>query len=97
MATEAVERLVVPVLTVYEVRRKLQREAGEEVATAALSLMLRGRVVDIAPPLALDAALNGLPRADSLIYETARQQGATFWTQDSHFDGLAGVRVFPKS
>lgn len=90
------ERLVVPVLTVYEVVKKLAREAGDEVASAALSLMQRGRVVEIDLSLALDAAVNGLPMADSLIYATARRHGAVLWTQDAHFDGLQGVNYFPK-
>ncbi len=89
--------LVVPVVTVYEVTKKLAREAGEDVATAALSLMQRGQVVPVDLPLALDAALNGLPLADSLIYATARRHGAELWTQDSHFDGLPGVRYFAKN
>ncbi len=88
--------LVVPVITVYEVTKKLAREAGEEVATAALSLMQRGQIVAVDLPLALDATLNGLPLADSLIYATARRHGAQLWTQDRHFDGLPGVRYFAK-
>jgi predicted nucleic acid-binding protein len=93
---EAVSGLVVPVLTIYEVVKKLEREAGEETATAALSLMQRGLVVEVDLSLALDAAVNGLPMADSLIYATARRHGATLWTQDAHFDGLPGVRYFAK-
>lgn len=89
-------QLVVPVITVYEVTKKLARESGEDVATAALSLMQRGEVVAIDLPLALEAAGNGLPLADSLIYATARRHGAELWTQDSHFDGLPGVRYFAK-
>ena len=95
-AVEAPERLVVPVLTVYEVIKKLMRESGEEAATAALALMQQSDVVEIGLPLAMDAALNGLPLADSLIYVTARHHDAELWTQDAHFEGLAGVRYFPK-
>jgi toxin FitB len=95
-AVEAVESLVVPVLTVYEVFKKLLREAGEDTAMAALSLMQRGRVVDIDASLALEAAANGLPMADSLIYATARRHGAVLWTQDAHFESLPGVRFFAK-
>ena len=72
------------------------REAGDEVATAALSLMQRGKVVGVDLPLALEAAMNGLPLAESLIYATARHHGAELWTQDSHFEGLPGVRYFAK-
>ncbi|MCE2689806.1 MAG: type II toxin-antitoxin system VapC family toxin [Rubrivivax sp.] len=95
-AVEAPERLVVPVLTVYEVVKKLMRESGDEAATAALALMQQSEVVEIGLPLATDAALNGLPLADSLIYATARHHDAELWTQDAHFEGLAGVRYFPK-
>ena len=95
-AVEAPERLVVPVLTVYEVVKKLMRESGDEAATAALALMQQSEVVEIGLPLAMDAALNGLPLADSLIYATARHHDAELWTQDAHFEGLAGVRYFPK-
>ena len=52
--------------------------------------------MDVDLPLALSAAANGLPMADSLIYATAREFGATLWTQDGHFDGLPGVKYFPK-
>lgn len=95
-AVEAPERLVVPVLTVYEVVKKLMRESGDEAATAALALMQQSEVVEIGLPLAMDAALNGLPLANSLIYATARHHDAELWTQDAYFEGLVGVRYFPK-
>lgn len=93
---DRVEALIVPMITVYEVVKKLAREAGDEVASAALSLMQRGQVVPVDIELTLAAAVNGLPMADSLIYATARRHGATLWTQDAHFEGLDGVRYFPK-
>lgn len=95
-AIDTVESLIVPVISIYEVVKKLAREAGSETAGSALSLMQRGRVVEVDLPLALDAAVNGLPIADSLIYATALRHGAELWTQDAHFDGRAGVRYFPK-
>lgn len=96
-ALEVPEALVVPVLTIYEVTKKLHRDVGEEAAVAALSLMQRGTVVPVDLHLALDAAVNGLPMADSLIYATARAHGAELWTQDGHFEGLDGVRLFAKA
>ena len=96
-AIEAVEQLVVPVITVYEVVKKLARAVGDEVVAAALSLMQRGRVVEIDHSLALEAATLGLPLADSLIYAAARRHAALLWTQDAHFEGLAGVQYFPKA
>ena len=90
---DAADELVVPVITVYEVVKKLVREAGDEVASQALTLMLmlQGRVVENDLNLSLEAARNGLPLADSLIYATACAHGAELWTQDAHFDGLPGV------
>ena len=95
-AIEHTKDLVVPVLTIYEVAKKLARESGDDVAAAALSLMQHGKIVSIDLPLALEAAVNGLPLADSLIYATARHHGAELWTQDGHFAGLPGVRYFAK-
>ena len=94
---EAVEQLIVPVVTIYEVVKKLAREAGDETASAALSLMQRGRIVEIDLGLALDAAANGLPLADSLIYAATQRHGAVLWTQDAHFDGLPGVNLLRKT
>ena len=85
-AIEHTEQLVVPVLTVYEVVKKLVRESGDGVASAALSLMQRGRIVPIDLPLAMLGAVDGLPLADSLIYATAQSHAAQLWTQDSHFE-----------
>lgn len=48
-------------------------------------------------PLALEAAdvslRFGLAMADSLVYATAQQHGATLVTGDSDFDGLPGTIV----
>ena len=95
-AIDAVDSLVVPLITIYEVAKKLAREAGDEVAADALSLMQQGRVAGIDLDLVLTAARNGLPLADSLIYATAVAHAAELWTQDAHFDGLPGVRYFAK-
>ena len=95
-AIEDEEQLVVPVITIYEVFKKVLREKGETLALRAVGQMQLGRVVGVEVPLALSAARLGLPMADSLIYAVARQQQATLWTQDAHFEGLPGVRYFPK-
>ena len=95
-AIEQVHLLVVPVVTIYEVVKKLVRESGEDVASRALSLMQRGQVVAVDLSVALAASKTGLPMADSLIYATAQAHGAVLWTQDNHFDGLPGVKFFSK-
>ena len=91
------EKLIVPFITVYEIFKYLSRVKGAELATCAALCMQRGKVIDIGSDIALAAVGNGLPMADSLIYATAQTQGAVVWTQDAHFDGLAGVRYFAKT
>ena len=94
------EKLIVPVITLYEVFKYLARVKGVESATRAALYMQRGRVIDLDSPTVLAAAaaasIKGLPMADSLIYATAQAHEAMVWTQDAHFDGLAGVRYFRK-
>jgi toxin FitB len=64
-----------------------------------VALMQQGEVVDLSVPLALDAARMSvdlhIPLADAIFLTTARANGATLWTQDSHFDGMAGVEYVP--
>jgi toxin FitB len=94
---EDADALLVPVITVYEVIKKIVRELGDDIASSSLVLMQRSTVVNIDLALATQAMRNGLPLADSLIYATAQMHGATLWTQDQHFEGLPGVRYFQKS
>ena len=90
------EKLIVPVIALYEVFKYLARVKGAESATRAALYMQRGRVIDLDSSIVLAAAGNGLPMADSLIYATAQAHEAMVWTQDAHFDGLTGVRYFRK-
>ena len=91
------DTLLVPVITVYEVIKKIVRELGDDIASSSLVLMQRSRMVNIDLGLATQAMRNGLPLADSLIYATAQMHGAMLWTQDQHFEGLPGVRYFQKT
>ncbi|MBW0000179.1 MAG: type II toxin-antitoxin system VapC family toxin [Verrucomicrobia bacterium] len=93
---EKTASLIVPVIVIYELFKKVYRERGEDAALEVYGLLAQGTVVDIEPPLALAAARIPLPLADSLIYATAQLHRATLWTQDEHFQGMAGVRYFPK-
>lgn len=97
---ESAERpsdLVVPVVTLYEVHKYLRRVKGVDAALNAIAYMEQGDVIDIDSAVCLEASINGLPFADSLIYAIAQAHGATLWTQDAHFDGLPGVKYFSKS
>jgi predicted nucleic acid-binding protein len=96
-AIEDPERLVVPVITLYEVFKKVLRTHGEDAALQIAAQMQQGELVNVDEGLALEAAKLPLPLADSLIYATAQRHGATLWTQDQHFEGLPGVRFIQKS
>jgi toxin FitB len=93
---EQVKSLIVPVITVYEVYKYLRRTKGEELAAQAATYMQQGQIVELDLGTALDAASNGLPLADSLIYASAQLHHAELWTQDAHFEGLPSVKYFPK-
>lgn len=99
-AVENTEDLVVPVITLYEVFKRVLQQRGENSAMQAVALMQQGQVVELSAALALNAAQLShelkLPMADSLILATARRYGATLWTQDNDFDGIEGVRYIVK-
>lgn len=97
---EDTDSLVVPVLTLYEVLRRIASQRDEGVALQAVAAMQQGRVVDVDAALALEAAQLGriarLPMADAIILATARRHGAVLWTQDADFEGLDGVKYRAK-
>ena len=92
--------LVVPAITIFEVFRAVLRRRDESAALQAAAQMRQGRVVDLDDTLAMEAARlsieHALPMADSIILATARSADAVLWTQDADFEGIAGVRFFPK-
>ena len=99
-AVEEVSQLVVPTIVLYEVFKQMLQQADKAAALQAAASIAQAKQVDLTPRLALQAAglsarLN-LPMVDSIILTTARSYGATLWTQDSDFEGLEGVRYFPK-
>ena len=95
-AIEDAENLFVPVISIYEVFKKVLRERGEDDAFQVASMMQSGQLIDLDCALALEAARHPLPLADSIIYATALRHEATFWTQDEHFKDLPHVRYFPR-
>jgi predicted nucleic acid-binding protein len=92
--------LVVPTLCLYEVFKSILVQFGREQATEKIAVMRQGNVVALDDGLALDAAVLShglrLPMADSMILATARHWDALLWTQDAHFEHLAGVRYCTK-
>jgi toxin FitB len=100
-AIEDSSTLVVPSITLLEVFKRISRQRDEATALQYIAVMQQGEVVPLDAGMALSAAALGLrhklPLADSIIYATAQQLRALVWTQDSDFDGLAGVRYWPAS
>lgn len=94
------EKLLVPVIIIYEVFKVVLRERGENSALQAAALLRQGTVVPVTEDLALTAArlsgIHKIPMADSIILATAYANDATVWTQDDDFKGLDGVRYFAK-
>ena len=94
-AIEATDELLVPSLSLFEVFKRVLQQRTEADALRAIALMRQGRVVELSDTLALGAARLSvdlkLPLADSIILHTARVHGATLWTQDAHFETVAGV------
>lgn len=96
----ATRELLVPTLSLYEVFKRVLQQRGEDDALQAVALMQQGIIVELSAPLALSAArisLNDkIPMADSIMLATARAYGATFWSQDSDFENITGVKYIEK-
>lgn len=96
----AIENLLVPTLAIYEVFKRILQQRGDHDALQAVAIMVQGRVVDLDRSIALTAARfsveHDLPLADSIMLATAKKFDATFWTQDSDFEGIEGVKYFPR-
>ncbi|MDE2022615.1 MAG: type II toxin-antitoxin system VapC family toxin [Gammaproteobacteria bacterium] len=94
-------RLVVPSISVLEVFKRILQQRDENAALRAVAAMRQGQVVNLDMEIALAAAKLGhtlkLPLADSVILATTRKFNATLWTQDADFEGMKGVRYFPKT
>ncbi|MBI2190743.1 MAG: type II toxin-antitoxin system VapC family toxin [Planctomycetes bacterium] len=97
---EDIEHLLVPALSLYEVFKRVQQQAGEGEAIQAVAAMQQGTVIDLTASLAFSAAHlsleEGLPLASSVMLAAARSRGAIFWTQDGHFKDVAGVRYIER-
>jgi predicted nucleic acid-binding protein len=93
--------LLVPVIALFEVHRVLSRKVLPEMVVKCLDVMRMGRVLEITDRRAIAAAdlanRHRLAMADAMMYSLALEHGATFWTQDSDYQGLAGVQWFSKT
>jgi toxin FitB len=100
-AIEDSAQLAVPTLTLFEVFKRTHQLKGEATALEALAIMLQGRMIELSPNLAIEAAKlsleTGLAMADSISLATARAEGAVLWTQDAHFQGFDKVEYRKKA
>ncbi len=93
-AIEDTDNLLVPVISIYEVFKKVRRDRGDDDALQVTSAMKPERVIDLDLSLTPEAARYALPLPDSINYATAIRFDATLWTQDEDFEKLPGVRYF---
>ena len=94
------EHLIVPVISIYEVFKRVLQQRNETNALQAVGQMAQGQVIDLNQTLALSAAKLSidlkLPMADSLILATARAYHAILWSQDADFKDVDGVQYIEK-
>ncbi|PJZ70821.1 VapC toxin family PIN domain ribonuclease [Leptospira perolatii] len=99
-AIERTDKLLIPTISLYEVFKKIYIERDEDSALKAIAHMQQGTVIDLDASISIFAAKlskdHKLPMADSIILATARKYSAMLWTQDEDFNGLDGVKYFPK-
>lgn len=99
-AIEDTASLIVPAISLFEVFKRILQQRSEHEALRAVAVMQQARVIALDETFSLSAAKLSfdlkLPMADSLILATARAHGATLWTQDDDFSGIAGVRYIKK-
>lgn len=92
--------VIVPTITLYEVRKYSLLHAGEDRTRQIIQFMEQGEVTPIDSQVAQLAAeisiQHKLAMADSFIYAITLSQKATLWTQDADFEGLPRVKYFPK-
>lgn len=100
-AIENTAELIVPVISIFEVFKRVLQQRTEGEALKAVALMQQGHVIELDVPLSLSAANLScelkLPMADSIILATARKHMAVLWTQDADFADIQGVHYFPKN
>ena len=93
--------LLVPIIALFEVHKVLSRSLPADLVGRCLAVMRLGRVLDLTDARAIAAsqaaAKYKLAMADAAMYSMAQEFGATFWTQDVDYQGLAGVQYCAKT
>lgn len=99
-AIEDIQNLIIPVISLYEVFKRVLQQTDEDRAFQAITIMRQGRVIELNAELAVYAARlscrHKIPMADSIILATTWTYQAILWTQDNDFEGLPGVNYVQK-
>jgi predicted nucleic acid-binding protein len=97
---EQADHVITPSIVVYEVYKRLKKDASESVADAVLAHMGNTRLIPLDDHLAIQAAETsltfGLAMADAIVYTTAQAHRATLVTGDADFKDLPNVIYFKK-
>jgi predicted nucleic acid-binding protein len=98
---ENTRELLVPSVNMYEVHRVLSRKLPVELRDMCLEVMRRAPVIELNDERAIAASQlslkHGLAMADAAMYAIALEHKAVLWTQDADYQGLKGVKYFPKA
>ena len=98
---ENTRELLVPSVNMYEVHRVLSRKLPVELRDVCLEVMRRAPVIELNDERAIAASQlslkHGLAMADAAMYAIALEHKAVLWTQDADYQGLKGVKYFPKT
>ena len=98
---ENTRELLVPSVNMYEVHRVLSRKLPVELRDMCLEVMRRAPVIELNDERAIAASelslKHGLAMADAAMYAIALEHKAVLWTQDADYQGLKGVKYFPKA
>jgi predicted nucleic acid-binding protein len=97
---ENTSELLVSSVNMYEVHRVLSRKLPIELRDMCLQVMRRAPVIELNDERAIAASelslKHGLAMADAAMYAIALEHKAVLWTQDADYQGLKGVKYFPK-
>lgn len=95
------DRLLVPVIALYEVHKLLSRRLPAARVASCLHVMRLGRVLELTEQRAIAAAdtamRHRLALSDAVMYSMAIEHGGSLWTQDADYQGLPSVHYFPKA
>jgi len=98
---ENTSELLVSSVNMYEVHRVLSRKLPVELRDMCLEVMRRAPVIELNDERAIAASelslKHGLALADAAMYAIALEHKAVLWTQDADYQGLKGVKYFPKA